>query len=146
MKLKKSLSLMIAVLMLVLMICSCEKDDAQEGAYEFDFTIEEYIERFNASVGTLPELGEVEEIEYTEDSLFVQYVFEDQLCFGAYINPETRNVQKVFMWLRPDGISDRACAYKFGGYNTVLLSTMLNLLLSGCTELYKCNSRNKQKK
>lgn len=125
---KRCLALTLSVLLILLTVCSCDNGGkkSKTAVPEFDFTIEEYIKRFNVAVGTLPEIEEVEEIQYTENSLFIQYVFEDQLCFGAYVNPKTRNVQKVFMWLRPDGIEDRAAAYKFGGYNTVLLSTMLS--------------------
>lgn len=121
----KRLALPLAIVLLFCALCSCKKDDAEK---TLGFTLESFISGFNEANTELEDIdaSKLSEMEFEQDSLFVQYVFSESLHFCAYIEPKTREVQKMFMWLEPEGIADKTNSYKFAAYNAVMLSCFLD--------------------
>ena len=118
---KKTVILFLA-LALIMSLCSCGKNKDNLG-----FTVDSFVAGFNEANTELEDIDpeKLSEVDFEEDSKFIKYDFSEYLHYCAYINPETREVQKMFMWLENDGIEDKTNAYKFAAYNAVMLSCFL---------------------
>lgn len=127
---KKTLSLVLALIMLLLSLCACGDDDTSSATPkvpEFNMTAVEFVSAFNnACPESLTGVGSLDASDAIDDNTYyAQHAFNNYTSFILYTAPETNKVQKAVLWLSPEGMSDDDSVYKFAAYTKIMLSAFV---------------------
>ena len=118
---KKTISLLMAVLMLVFSLCSCGDEEVSATKVpEFNMTAVEFVAAFNNSCPeTLDGVGALDVADKVDDSTnYAQHAFNNYTSFIL----DTDKVQKAVLWVTPEGMRDEDSLYKFGAYSNIMIS------------------------